>query len=183
MTLTDYNPQVLEQCRHNVADACGGSVPIDVAKLDWYDFQRGTESSKNHLHKYDTVIACDCAYLYPDIQALATTMKSLLRPDRKSRIHIFGPHNRGGMHELLGLLREEHSMNLIVDGINMQRYRLKPPTSLNHRSYSLQSNFVSSSDIIENECPFAAKYDAKFLHLTCSLAEEPSKAIPISEID
>jgi predicted nicotinamide N-methyase len=187
MTLTDYNVEVLEQCKQNVAEAYEGPLPLHVSRLDWYDFLRATEASKDHVQKYDTVIACDCAYLYPDIKALAQTMKSLLRISEKSKIHIFGPHNRVGMHELLKQLREEHSLDLIVDGIDMRRYRLKPPTGWNHMKYSSQSGSLSNSAFMERECPFAAKYDAKFIHITCSIrnkhAEESSKNASMSEID
>jgi predicted nicotinamide N-methyase len=191
MTLTDYNPLVLEQCKKNVEEAYRGPIPLNVSRLDWYDFVRETQASeKEHAQKYDTVIACDCAYLlYPDIQALAKTMKALLRSKTKSMIHIFGPHNRAGLHELVRQLREETSVNLTVEGIDMQRYRLKPPTGWNNLKFSHLSDHLSESSTrsrSEKECPFAAKYDAKFLHVTCSLPAGPgdsTKASSISEID
>ena len=174
MTLTDCNDQVLEQCRQNVAEVCNNPSFVHVSRLDWYDFLNGTEASNKHVEKYDTVIACDCAYRYPDIKALTKTMTSLLRNNSNAKIHIFGPRNRSGLQELLRQLREEHSFDVIVDEMHMQRYRLK-------------AKHLGDSIYKEIECPFAAKFDSPIVHVTCSFQskydEDPRRQSTMTEID
>jgi predicted nicotinamide N-methyase len=157
VTLTDYNTQVLEQCRENIAKATATSSFMKVSRLDWYDFLHKSNESHDLFHKYDTVVICDCAYQYPDIEALHQAMITLLRKDKDSRIHIFGPYNRGAILELIGLLRQDDSqVNVSTELIDMKRFRLEPPARWD------------DSSLGKTECPFAAKYVAKFLHITCS---------------
>jgi predicted nicotinamide N-methyase len=186
-TLTDYNLQVLEQCKQNLKQAPHTSdMPsMNVCQLDWYDFARQGEASKQHLHKYDTVIACDCAYLYPDVVALSTTMEALLKRGEQSKIHIFGPYNRGALHELVRQLKEEKGLELTMEVFDMQRYRLKPLEGWDHSRYTDKSDKLSEYMRHEDESPFAAKYDARFLHVIASLpeAKNTSNDIFMSDID
>jgi predicted nicotinamide N-methyase len=171
MTLTDSNAEVLEFCKQNVQRANLQKYPLRVSKLDWYDLTRQSEATNTHARKYDTIIACDCAYRYPDLTALSTAMDTLLRRGKNSKIHIFGPHNRGALQELFRQLRDERGMDVVVEEFDMQRYRLKPL----HDSIS------------QEEGEFAAKYDVKFLHMTASLRDNDapmaSKANFMTEID
>jgi predicted nicotinamide N-methyase len=187
-TLTDYNLQVLEQCKQNLKQAshASASMPsMKVCQLDWYDFARQGEASKQHLHKYDTVIACDCAYLYPDVVALSTAMEALLKRGEQSKIHLFGPYNRGALHELVRQLKEEKGLELTMEVFDMQRYRLKPLEGWDHSKYSDNSEKLSEYMRHEDESQFAAKYNARFLHVIASLpeAKKPSNNIFMSDID
>lgn len=158
VTLTDYNTQVLEQCRENIAKATAVSSFMKALHLDWYDFLHPAKDSNDLLHKFDTVVACDCAYLYPDIQALYQAMLSVLKKDEDSRIHLFGPYNRGAIAKLMELLHLEVSQAIVsTDMVDMERFRLKPPTGMGDLS------------IGKTECCVASKSGAKFLHSTISL--------------
>jgi predicted nicotinamide N-methyase len=172
-TLSDYNVPVLEQCKENLKQTAHTSAmpSMNVCQLDWYDFVRQGEASEQHLHKYDTVIACDCAYLYPDVVALSTTMEALLKRGEQSKIHIFGPYNRGALHELVRQLKEEKGLELTMEVFDMQRYRLKPLEGWNHSRYSENCDKLSEHMRHEEESQFAAKYDARFLHVIASLPE------------
>ena len=162
ITLTDVNSQVLEQCRKNISN----SATLKVSKLDWH--------ANNHdfVNKYDTVIACDCAYLYPDIKALAATLKKVLRTDNPdSKIHVFGPYNRGGLQELLKVLHsDDNGLKVETELMDLDKYRL------DHNS-----NFEST------DCTFSRKSASKFLHITCSIlrddAERSKLPEPIDQID
>jgi len=105
LTLTDYNPQILNQCKENIrrqqlmnlqedhhdtnfllSSSVSPSLtieppsaPLRVERLDWHDFLSMTGNASEFAGKYDTVIACDCAYRYEDLGALSTTMMKLLR--------------------------------------------------------------------------------------------------------
>lgn len=186
-TLTDCNLQVLEQCKRNIKQVAHTSAmpSMKVCQLDWYDFGREGEASKPHLHKYDTVIACDCAYLYPDVVALSTTMEALLTRGEQSKIHIFGPYNRGALHELVRQLKEEKGLELTMEVFDMQRYRLKPLEGWDHSRYADNSDKLSEYMRHQDESQFAAKYNARFLHVVASLpeAKDSSKKIFMSDID
>jgi hypothetical protein len=176
VTLTDYNTQVLEQCRENTAKATATSSFMKVSRLDWYDYLHKSNESHDMFHKYDTVVICDCAYIYPGIEALCQAMINLLRKDKDSRIHIFGPYNRGALLELIGLLRQDDSqVNVSTELIDMTRFRLEPPARWD------------DSSLGKTECPFAAKSGAKFLHITCSFrlvdTKIPTTNGSMSEID
>jgi predicted nicotinamide N-methyase len=186
-TLTDYNLQVLEQCKRNLKQAAHTSAlpSVKVCQLDWHDFVRQGEASKQHLHKYDTVIACDCAYLYPDIIALSTAMDALLKRGQQSKIHIFGPYNRGALQELVRQLKEEKGLELTMEVFDMQRYRLKPLEGWDHSRYSDNSDKLLEYMRHEDESQFAAKYNARFMHVIASLpeAKDSSNNISMSDID
>jgi hypothetical protein len=168
MTLTDYNEQVLRQCQENVERLCDEQASIRVAKIDWYDFVRGTGTSTAYAGKFDTVIACDCAYLYPDIVALCSAMKGLLKNEETSRIHVFGPSNRGGLHKLISELKGDNSIDATVEEIEMARYRLQPMET--DSSVSVNALDAASQQAYRDEvCDFFRKNKAHFLHVTCSL--------------
>jgi predicted nicotinamide N-methyase len=172
MTLTDSKLQVINCCNENVKSFLK-SYPsissIHVAKLDWYDVLKRTGGSSEHAQKYDTVIACDCAYDYTDIVALVSTLKGLLKKKKTSKAHIFGPSNRAGLGELLSQLRQEQSFFVQVEYIEMVRYRLEAP----HKDDNLRSldalRAIMSSSTDKNNSTVHSKFDSEFLHVTCSL--------------
>lgn len=135
LTLTDCSQEVLEQCEMNVHSAAGGTFPctrLDVSRLDWNDYcipSSGVDLPKKGF--YDTVIASDCAYLYPDVVALSQTVSQLLRRKENGRngglAHIFGPYNRGALHEMIQELKNGQNMGVSVDWVEVERCRLKPP--------------------------------------------------------
>ena len=152
LTLTDHNSQVLKQCDQNVNTLAG--VPLHVKKLDWYDVAI-------HRPQYDTVLASDVAYLYPDVVALTSCMVGILKRSKHAKIHMFGPYNRGALHEAVLQLRDKLGLNVQVDSIEMHRYRLKSSQNL-------------TSAKLEEECTYASKGVAKFLHVTaCHAVEHP----------
>jgi predicted nicotinamide N-methyase len=157
LTVTDVNPMVLEQCRENfkALDQSALASSVQIAKLDWYDFlSQQSERSMLVCQKYDTVIACDCAYRHRDIEALACTIASLLR-NQHSQAHIFAPSNRIGLEQLLGLLRVEHEMRVTVESLEMERFRLAPIEETTTNDTILQ-------------CPYATSHASSFLHIICS---------------
>eukprot|EP00980_Cylindrotheca_fusiformis_P023808 scaffold11032_cov122-Cylindrotheca_fusiformis.AAC.9 len=177
VTLTDYNSQVLEQCRENIARATALPSFMNVSRLDWYDFLHSTKDSMDFLHKYDTVVVCDCAYLYADVEALYKATMCLLRKDMDSRIHIFGPYNRGAIEKLLEMLKQEDNQTSVsTEFIDMERYRLHSPRGWDDGS------------LAQTECSVASKSGASFVHITCSLCfEDPDETVTaqtdMSEID
>lgn len=114
----------MEQCRENIKRICGlGTNSLHVSRLDWYDFLDDANNHDSWKEGFDTVIACDCAYLYPDIAALTKTLKAVLRRTGSSRCIVWGPSHRGGLQSLLQLLREL-CYHVDVREIDMKRYRL-----------------------------------------------------------
>jgi predicted nicotinamide N-methyase len=188
ITLTDGNHEVLEQCKDNVRRATSSyplfrRVPMQVAHVDWYDYvdeHNGHETPTTTEHqRYDTVLASDCAYLYPDILALSRAMVSLCKRD--GIIHVFGPCNRGALHELVLQLRDVLHMDVVLDFIEMSRYRLKPP-KYNYATFPDASHlrhFCRSQD----ECIFASKNAAKFMHVRATRPPRASQDQAITDID
>ena len=184
MTLSDYNPHVLIQCQNNLHSAlplrAGNQYfhvpPIRLAKLDWYDFARpsSSDTTQQHVHEYDTVIACDCAYRYPDLATLATAMESLLRRSQGSNIHLFGPINRSALHELTRLLRDDKGMHVVMERLEMQRYRLKPLAGWNNSRYMTHANKLFELLAEQEECPYAGRCVPRFLHVSASLQDSKS---------
>jgi len=173
MTLTDSKLQVINCCNENIK-AFLKSYPslssIHVAKLDWYDVLKRTGDSSEHTEKYDTVIACDCAYGNTDIAALVGTLKGLLKKKKSSKAHIFGPSNRAGLDRLLSQLRQEQCFLLQVECIEMVRYRLEAPhKDDNLRSLDALRSIMMSSSTDKNNSTVHSKFDSEFLHVTCSL--------------
>ena len=166
VTLTDGNPEVLQQCKQNIQSvlsslptAMNSFPPIQVSELDWDDFVNPrTDGTSNHK-TYHTVIACDCAYLHTEIEALSRTVKGLLREGVSAKIHVFGPYNRSALHAVIEYLQEELDLDVCVEWIEMNRYRLKPG------SRERKHDLGQSSASIE-ECAYASKSIVKFLHVT-----------------
>ncbi len=161
INLTDFNPFVMEQCQKNVDAIDKGTTPITVFKLDWYDFLPTNFERPSSTQKFDTVIACDCAYRQKDIAALACTMRSLLRDD-SSQVHVFGPSNRSGLDTLLTLLRNAYNLSVTVEELGMIRYRLRPARE-GGGSFSPDR----SVDLAE-ECQYATCSISNYLHIICS---------------
>ena len=148
LTLTDGNEHVLEACRHNCRMAKLGHLAVNIQRLDWNELPHPTPT-------YDTILASDCAYKYPDVVSLAVTCKACLRKPG-GKIHIFGPYNRGGLQDLLLELRDSQGMAVQVNGIEMSRYRLQ----------SSVASCVSSRNQQGEEATFASRHMVKFLHAT-----------------
>ena len=156
LTLTDGNNEVLNELRKNCHRA---NVNVNVKQLDWH--------APPKAPKYDTILASDCAYKYPDVLALAAAMKVSLKPSGK--IHIFGPYNRGALQELLVELRDQHGMVIQVNGLELNRYRLKSVLSE-----------------LEQESLFASRHLVKFLHITATpgtQTEQQSQLETMQDID
>lgn len=128
--------------------------------LNWYDFVDKEE--KDYSIKYDTVLASDCAYHYPDVLALSSTMASVCLKEEQSRIHVYGPYNRGA--QLIIQLRDELDMNVVVDWLEMSHYRFKPHRGLQHSNFPDVANIYGYCASEEN-CLFASRKTAKFLHI------------------
>lgn len=170
LTLTDYNTEVLEQCHRNVRSVYSGATPISVDKLDWYDYILPVKTSR----RFDTIIASDCAYNYSDIGPLVATMKALLR-DQNSRVHVFGPQNRGGLQELLRHLRDEAAFEVTTYPVEMERIRLRPAKLDRKPSNGLKHTTLDYS--------IASTYVSTYLHIVCAPTEESRRDVALSEID
>jgi hypothetical protein len=123
--------------------------PIQVSKLDWDDYVNPKADGKNNKKTYHTVIACDCAYLHTEIEALSRTVKGLLREDISAKIHVFGPYNRSALHAVIKYLQEELDLDVSIEWIEMNRYRLKPG--------SREKNEWGQSSASMEECAYASK--------------------------
>ena len=190
MVLTDGNDQVLRQCRENMRNSGnkglpwkGNVTPIQVTKLDWNDFVEAGATSP-HYRQYDTVIACDCAYLHTDIEVLCKTVLGLLREDNArtsppATIQLFGPCNRSALHEVIRWLNNDNlGMDVVLETIDMSRFRLKPA----RRDLDLVCSKRSWQEVAVNDCAFASNAKATFLHVRVS-KKKPKTTTPLSDID
>lgn len=174
ITLTDFNQLVIEQCKKNIKTTDTGPIPINVSKLDWYDFLPNNFERPSHSRKFDTIIACDCAYRPRDIAALALTMRSLLYND-KSQVHIFGPSNRCGLDALLSHLRNDNHLLVTVEHLEMTRNRLRQ---------MCEDNAYFKYIDLDDECTCATSTMSDFLHIVCSMKPSSRQAEGcISDID
>jgi len=160
ITLTDTNDEVLHQCRHNVQGVFGKlpkSPNVIVSRLDWNDVD-----AANH-ETYDTVIACDCAYRTEDIGPLGSALKALVREDPRGRIHLFGPNNRAVFHEIIRYMIDVLDLEVAMELINVNRFRLKPEGLSWWRSRFLAERYST-----EEECTYSTKQVSYFLHVIAS---------------
>jgi predicted nicotinamide N-methyase len=149
LTLTDGNDEVLEACRGNCQRAKLDHPNLRILRLDWNELPKPSP-------KYDTILVSDCAYKYPDVFALAAACKNSLQ-EPHGKAHIFGPYNRGGLHDLLRELKERQDMDVEVSCIEMSRYRLQ--SSL---------NTADSFTLRDDEAMYASRHVVKFLHITAT---------------
>lgn len=108
-------------------------------------------------------------------------MKGLLKRKKTSRVHIFGPSNRGGLQELLSKLQEEKSFNVKVEYINMVRYRLGVPSGEDCVELLDPLQAITASSFKSSEFKYYSKYDSVFLHVTCSLRFDCETTFPPEE--
>jgi hypothetical protein len=174
LTLTDGNPEVLQQCKQNLQSvlsslpaAVNSFPPIHVNELDWNDFMDPKTDGMSNHKTYHTVIACDCAYRHTEIEALSRTVKGLLREDASAKIHLFGPYNRSAFHEVIQYLQEQLDLDLFVEWVEMNRYRLKPGSREKNHDWGQSSTSM-------DECAYASKSIVKFLHVTASRKTDKS---------
>jgi hypothetical protein len=165
VTLTDGNPEVLQQCKQNLQSvlsslptAANSLPPIQVSELDWNDFVNPKADGKSKHKTYHTVIACDCAYLHTETEALSKTVKGLMRKEASAKIHLFGPYNRSAFHEVIKYLQEQLDLDVCLEWIEMNRYRLKPGSREKNHDWGQSSTSM-------DECAYASKSIVKFLHV------------------
>ena len=161
ITMTDGNEKVLEQCHENLVSNHNlfkfGSHLVFTKKLDWHDFPGKFNSMRA---SFNTVVGCDCAYRYKDIDVLGKTMEGLLAPS--GTIHFFAPCNRSSLYDLIRVLKDDLGLNVSLDWIDMNRYRLKPG----------RRNKSPAEEISTDDCLFASKATAKILHVVASEKDE-----------
>ena len=192
ITLTDGNIDVVEQCKKNVrqnmrndrnflqgpiSSGARPTSPIQVGKLDWNDFVSLDE--KAHQKRYDTVIACDCAYLHNHVSVLSRTLQGLLKKENgkhppRPTIHLFGPYNRSALHEVIRYLSDELGMHVMLESVEMSRFRLKP---FQHS----QRKMLQTVKL--DECAFASKASAKFLHVMVTIRKPDEGETNLFNID
>jgi len=227
LTLTDGCPQVVRQCETNVLANSSGNSNLTVMKLDWNQVLRnvqcqdhGSQSTTSSTNKYNTVLACDCAYRSRDVPGLTGTLKALLislpeqqqesnSPTLQNQIHLFGPYNRSTYHEVIECLEQDDSLEVQIECIDMNRYRLeagKPSTSKNtdsvvdsmfyqhqrqhHYGYDPYNDNRSNINL-EEELQHASRSCTKFLHVSASFKSAKLKAgqgrrtrsVSLSDID
>ncbi|KAL7579839.1 hypothetical protein ACA910_004852 [Epithemia clementina (nom. ined.)] len=166
ITLTDGNPEVLAQCRKNLQSTfislqdgfdetspflCNKSKkknplpPFYVKQLQW-------ELAGEENQQYDTLIACDVAYLHTQVDVLVQAIKTLVA--KGGCFHIFGPYNRVALQQVCRLLQEEEDFDITLEFIELERYRLRP--------YSSKAKL---NDVDVNTA-YQSKSRASFLHAT-----------------
>jgi hypothetical protein len=164
ITLTDGNDKVLTQCQENLVSNYSlfqyNYHDISTKKLEWHEYPGKYNSMRA---SFDTVVGCDCAYRYKDIDALSETMSDLLAPG--GTIHFFAPYNRSTLYDLIRVLKDGLGLNVLLDWIDLNRYRLKPGC----RS-KLPSEAISFDD-----CLYASKATAKILHIIASKKTESGR--------
>lgn len=192
MTLTDSNIEVLEQCVKNVEEANIEDC-ISIRALDWHNF------CLSEFENFDDILVSDCIYLYPDVVPLAQTIASLCKSGqpakygRRPRAHIFAPYNRCALGEMVQILRDVHDMDILLDLISLERFRLKPIrqgiTGLDKEvlHHAFDPSQCNGEDIErEEECSYESKCTSSFLYVQIArkpIAEPDSSQNDLSAID
>jgi hypothetical protein len=173
ITLTDGNDMVLRQCRQNVVHAFGSSPTdsnIHVSKLDWNEL-----ANAKHPETYDTVLACDCVYRFDDIPILAQAMTNLLDETPWAKIHLFSPLNRAPLQDMMVFMKKLN-LQVSVETVEINRYRLKPGA---RNGWWHQARHDPSLE----ECSYASKAVATFLHITATHNLTIDHHAPLSDVD
>ena len=184
-TLTEVNLDIIDMLRYNTtiaaaANRSSGLLESDeefqIEQMDWFDFLIGTNAQqqqrfkKHKRKKYDTIIASDCIYLHSQVRPLSDTITELLgreSPDQKA--HIFSPHNRSFVHDLIENLREVKGMNVHVDTIEMSKMRVK----YNETDVSIPSlRWLSGEDTKVERQAVVSNGTSKFLHIAASFKND-----------
>ena len=167
VTLTDGNPDVIQQCRRNVEtfrhsfSRMGHNIPpFHVRLLQW-------EQAKNEQEKYDSIIACDVAYLYTQVAPLTNAIAALMH--NQSVAHLFGPYNRGALQEVCRVLSDDKGLRVDLEFIELDRYRLKPA------SQSKSISGKTDGGITEHRNSYESKSEATFLHATFRFPDQESQ--------
>ncbi|CAB9509545.1 expressed unknown protein [Seminavis robusta] len=220
ITLTDGNEQVLQQCQDNLARYLGqqtttthqidvhnipdANIPLQAKKLDWNDVLHASTNHNNDAStrpekKYNTVIACDCAYRRQDVASLKATLKSLLHrdPDKEGQpqsdsncIHLFGPYNRSAYHQVIEMMKQDDELEVHVEWMQLSRYRLsarhhtnETPASSSKAPYpGLMDQWFHHGENPSHELqPLdealkdSSKSSTKFLHVTAQFKSNDRK--------
>ena len=205
LTLSDCNKEVLNQCVVNVNSVESlrqSKEKLQVQRIDWNEFARTSRSLEKKTDastfpQYDTILASDICYLYPDVEPLSEIIFQLLKPSSENKLHLFGPLNRGALHEFVRELKVGKKMDVTVECIAMERCRLMPVNGKNeiyiksHR-YAEDACFHGSEagTFYGEECPYASKNSAIVLHIIAyhiqgefSKSNRPSDSVEKNDID
>eukprot|EP00538_Stauroneis_constricta_P004340 CAMPEP_0119570880 /NCGR_PEP_ID=MMETSP1352-20130426/43840_1 /TAXON_ID=265584 /ORGANISM="Stauroneis constricta, Strain CCMP1120" /LENGTH=790 /DNA_ID=CAMNT_0007620557 /DNA_START=15 /DNA_END=2383 /DNA_ORIENTATION=- len=158
-------------------DQQSDSGTIQVANLDWFNLIGGDNDDglsgaeyhadelqtrippttttvperKEHRHKYDVVLACDCAYRPQDVPVLMEASLALLKKKRgngngnggggglhsssssstpisvnsKPTIHMFGPSNRQCFIEMHRQWKRNPEVRVVAEELTLERHRLR----------------------------------------------------------
>jgi len=124
LTLSDSETLVLKQCLINAKNT--HLKPLEqnfhIRQLNWYD-----PIPPSIQQSYDTVLAADCAYLYPDVPPLARTIAYLLSTNQDSgRFFVFGPFQRDAIRDLQTELETRYRMNVNLGLLEVEKVQLEP---------------------------------------------------------
>lgn len=85
---------------------------------------------------------------------------------------MFGPHNRAAFQEVIRYMIDELNMDVALDLIEVNRFRLKP--GVQHGWFHVQQHQRYAT---EEECAYASKTVARFMHVTASHQPEADKRL------
>ena len=139
LTLTDKYESLLNQCVTNIQKISNRlkssninlGIDCNVQEVDWYD-----NIPNNLKHEFQTIIAADCAYLYPDVKPLAHTIASLLSPKsvEEGKVFIFGPYQRSALRDLQTILEDRYRMDVTLALMEMEVMDIEPIIILNQQN-------------------------------------------------
>ncbi|CAH9132364.1 unnamed protein product [Cuscuta epithymum] len=99
VAITDGNPQVVDYIQRNVSTNSGmfGGTVVKSMILHW-----GQENVPDISNTFDFIIASDCTFFKEFHEALAETIKSLLKKDSPSEALLFCPKRGDSLDKFLG---------------------------------------------------------------------------------
>ncbi|XP_078448294.1 S-adenosyl-L-methionine-dependent methyltransferases superfamily protein [Wolffia australiana] len=118
--ISDGNPQVVDYLRHNIKNnkKSFGDTKATAVELHW-----DQELPQSLLHSFDLVIASDCTFFKEYHEALAVTLKSLLRTSEGSAALVLSPRRGDSIDKFLARVNAIGLSSEIVENYDPEVWR------------------------------------------------------------
>lgn len=121
VTITDLNPDTMDNIRHNIGlnGHASGAAAVTAATIDWSD------ESTYPTEKLDYVICSDCIYQKEIVPLLRGVVAGLLDPDGGTFLYVAPEGGRDGLPEFISAMKSE-GFDCVAEEVAPGRYGTNP---------------------------------------------------------
>lgn len=145
VTITDLNPETMDNIRHNIdLNKKCGSATITASSIDWGD------ESTYPSNQLDYVICSDCIYQKDVVPLLKKVVVGLLHPDHGAFLYVAPEGGRDGLPEFIAAMKAE-GFKFVREEVAPEGFRTNPLKSEDEEDCFLHFHELASTVYVLHE--------------------------------